>query len=344
MSYRLEAFFSLTKNSSNELIADLIKKMIYEIDGNTPYELRDIFKIWLYKRHVREGDKEKLLSYKYFLELYELFPNTCIKMVNLFKEIGYWKDIYLIWEMINNLKISDDYRYNKYNILIESFRECILSQRKNDLSIIQSHIYPNNLLGLSNDMLQKILNSKEDINISYVGKYCIREKSKLNKKIYWYIKDHNDMLIKQSHVSYMIRESLKINTSDGVYNYPSNKSVPLKAKKNYRELNAKLNVVLNIPEILMCSKKFNLIKPSELPYMFKKKNLLALLNDNNNKDILSNERINLKYRMIDYINNNEYIDSNIIIKETKEDIFKNAMNKKIYNELEDILQKSNEKI
>ena len=48
--------------------------------------------------------------------------------------------------------------------------------------------------------------------------------------------------------------------------------------------------------------------------------------------------------MIDYINNNEYIDSNIIIKETKEDIFKNAMNKKIYNELEDILQKSNEKI
>ena len=149
MFYRLESFFSLTKNSSNEVISDLIKKMIDEIDGETPYELKDIFKIWLYKRHVREGGQEKLLSYKYFLELYELFPYTCIKMVNLFKEIGYWKDIYLIWEIINNLKMSDEDRYNKYNILIESFRDCILEQRKSDLRILQSHIYPHNLECLS---------------------------------------------------------------------------------------------------------------------------------------------------------------------------------------------------
>jgi len=344
MSYRLEAFFSLTKNSSNELIADLIKKMIYEIDGNTPYELRDIFKIWLYKRHVREGDKEKLLSYKYFLELYELFPNTCIKMVNLFKEIGYWKDIYLIWEMINNLKISDEVRYNKYNILIECFRECILAQRKIDLRILKSHIYPHNLTNLSNTMLQHILSSKEDITISYVGKYCIREKSKLNKTLYWYIKDNNNILIKETHVSYMIRESLKIKLANRICEYPSNKSVPLKTKKNYRELNAKLNVVLNIPELLMCSKQYNLIEPSELPYMFKKKNLLALMNDNNNKDIFSQERINLKNRMIDYINNNEHTDYNTKIIQTKEDIFNSAMNKQIYNDLELILKHSNEKI
>ena len=343
MSYRLETFFSLTKNSSNEVIYDLIKKMIDEIDGETPYELKDIFKIWLYKRHVREGDQEKLLSYKYFLELYELFPYTCIKMVNLFKEIGYWKDIYLIWEIINNLKMSDEDRYNKYNILIESFRDCILEQRKSDLRILQSHIYPHNLECISNDILQDMLKTKEDISISYVGKYCIREKSKLNKRLYWFIKDHNDTLIKQTHVCYMIRGSLKIKYSNGICIYPSNKSVPLKTKKIYRELNAKLNVVLNIPEILMCSKKFNLIEPSELPYMFKKKNLLALMNENNNKDVLSHERINLKDRMVDYINNG-HIDSNTFIIETKEDIFNRAMNKNIYNELEDILQNSNEKI
>ena len=343
MSYRLETFFSLTKNSSNELISDLIKKMIDEIDGETPYELKDIFKIWLYKRHVREGGQEKLLSYKYFLELYELFPYTCIKMVNLFKEIGYWKDIYLIWEIINNLKMSDEDRYNKYNILIESFRECVLEQRKSDLRILQSHIFPHNLEDLSNDILQDMLKSKEDITISYVGKYCIREKSKLNKRLYWFIKDNNDDLIKQTHVSYMIRRSLKIKNSNGICIYPSNKSVPLKTKKIYRELNAKLNVVLNSPEILMCSKKFNLIEPSELPYMFKKKNLLALMNENNNKDVLSHERINLKDRMVDYINNG-HIDSNTFIIETKEDIFNRAMNKNIYNELEDILQNSNEKI
>lgn len=344
MSYSLEAFFSLTKNSSNELITDFIKKMIDEIQGNTPYELRNIFKIWLYKRHIREGDGEKLLSYKYFLELYELFPNTCIKMVNLFKEIGYWKDIYLIWEIINNLKMSDQERYNKYNILIDSFRECILTQRKIDLRILKSHIYPYNLSILSNDMIQNILNSKGDINISYVGKYCIREKSTFNKTLYWYIKDENDILIKQTHVCYMIRGSLKIKNNNEICNYPAYKSVPLKAKKNYRELNAKLNVVLNIPEILMCSKKFDLIEPSSLPYTFKKKNLQALMNENNNKDIMSYERINLRNKMISYINNQDQVDNRNIIIETKEDIFKRAMNKDIYNELEDILQKSNEKI
>jgi hypothetical protein len=341
MSYRLEAFFSLTKNSSNELIADLIKKMIDEIGGDTPYQLKDIFKIWLYKRHVREGAQEKLLSYKYFLELYELFPETCIKMVSLFKEIGYWKDIFLIWEIINDMKISDNVRYNKYNKLIESFRDCILSQRKLDLRTLKSHIYPNNLGDLDNDMLRDILKSTGDLNISYVGKYCIREKSTLNKKLYWFIKN-DDSLIKQSHVSYMIRGALKIKDSNGNCEYPSNKSVPLKTKKMYRELNAKLNVVLNTPELMMCSKQFNLIEPTELPYLFKKKNLLALMNENNNKEVMSNERIHLRNRMMDYINNNVFIDTKNSILESKEEIFNNVMNKNIYNDLETILKLSNE--
>jgi hypothetical protein len=341
MSYRLETFFSLTKNSSNELISELIKKMIDEIGGNNPYQLKDIFKIWLYKRHVREGAQEKLLSYKYFLELYELFPETCIKMVNLFKEIGYWKDIFLIWEIINNMKISDNVRYNKYNKLIESFRDCILNQRKLDLRKLKSHIYPNNLGDVDNDILREIL-KKEELHISYVGKYCIREKSTLNKKLFWYIKNDN-ILIKQSHVSYMIRGSLKIKGPNGDCEYPSNKSVPLKTKKMYRELNAKLNIVLNTPELLMCSKQFNLIEPNELPYLFKKKNLLALMNENNNKETLSEERINLRNRMSEYINN-VVIDTPNIFIESKEEIFNNAMNKNIYSDLEKILDVSNETI
>jgi hypothetical protein len=317
--------------------------MIDEIGGNSPYQLKDIFKLWLYKRHVREGGQEKLLSYKYFLELYELFPETCIKMVHLFKEIGYWKDIFLIWEIINEMKISDELRYNKYNKLIESFRDCILSQRKLDLRMLKSHIYPNNLGDLDNDMLRTILKSKEDLNISWVGKYCIREKSTLNKKLYWFIKN-DESLIKQTHVSYMIRGSLKIKGPNGDCEYPYNKSVPLKTKKMYRELNAKLNVALNIPELLMCSKQFNLIEPNELPYLFKKKNLLALMNENNNKDSLSNERIHLRNRMMEYINNNVFIDIRNIIVESKEEIFNNAMNKNIYSELEKILKLSNEQI
>ena len=68
------------------------------------------------------------------------------------------------------------------------------------------------------------------------------------------------------------------------------------------------------------------------------------MNENNNKDSLTQERINLRNRMVGYINNNEHIDSKTIMIETNEDIFNNAMNKNIYNDLEVILQKSNEKI
>ena len=340
MSSRLDTFFSLTKDSTNEIISESINNMIDEIDGGSPYELKDIFKIWLYKRHVREGDGEKLVSYKYFLELYNIFPDTCIKMIHLFKEIGYWKDIFLIWELINNdNSMTDEEKYIKYNKLIEAFRDAILYQRQIDLRALKKHIEPQILIDLDNDTLRTILKSKEPLSISYVGKYCIREKSSLNTKLFWYIKK-DDELLRQSHVPYMIRGSLKLKKSNGLYDYPSNKSVPLKTKKMYRELNSKLNVVLNTPEVLMCNKKFNLIEPNDLPYLFKKNNISALMNENNNKDIKSNERINLRNRMIDYINNNNYIEDQDIKVETRDEIFNNAMNKNIYNDLEIILKLS----
>ena len=57
---------------------------------------------------------------------------------------------------------------------------------------------------------------------------------------------------------------------------------------------------------------------------------------------MSNDRIHLRRRMMDYINNNVFIDTKNSILESKEEIFNNVMNKNIYNDLETILKLSNE--
>ena len=104
----VDNFTNLNKETSEELIKEGIKNMLYEVNNCTNNEekgeiISDIFKLWCHKRHAREGEKEKLLSYRYFLELYEYYPETLIKIgsSNLFGEIGYWKDYLLLWKMIN---------------------------------------------------------------------------------------------------------------------------------------------------------------------------------------------------------------------------------------------------
>jgi hypothetical protein len=244
--------------------------------------LLDIFKIWVYKRHVREGSKEKLLSYKYFLELYDIFPDACIEIVNerIFGEIGYWKDLFLIWGLINKMEIDDTERYVKYNRLIQAFRKSILDQRLEDLRKLNKCVAPKKLGDFSNDELRKFLKNIEKPQVSYVGKYCIREKSVFNTCLFWYVKI-DDELIKQNHISYMMRGSLRmLNDNNELCEFPFNKQVPSATKKIYRKLNAKLNVALDVPEMLMCNNQFELLDPLTFPYLFRKRNEKALVKNN----------------------------------------------------------------
>ena len=317
---RILAFNHLNKHTSVNTISTYINDMMNEAKDNSEIVV-DIFKIWLYKRHVKEGEKEKLLSYRYFLELYNLFPNTCINIVEsrLFGTIGYWKDMFLIWGLINNMKLSDSDKYNKYDTLINAFRTTILTQRLEDLRELNTILKPQKICHYSNDGLREKLKNIKHLDISYVGKYCIREKSPFNTALYWYIPSNNGLL-KQSHVSYMIRGSLRIRNNNGtIVDYPYNKPVPSTIKKTYRQLNSKLNVALNVPETMLCSKKYELLDPDTFPYLFKQRNKKVL------------------------IKNNLYKESNKVT-DYKKDSFEIAMDKDIYYELTTILRKSNEGI
>lgn len=280
---RVDVFNNLNRNTDNLTIISNIQKMISEVcDGEY---VADIFRIWLHKRHAREGEKEKLLSYRYFLQLYDHFPETCVKIAGspLFGEIGYWKDYYLIWGLINKMEMKDADKFRKYDKLIMAFRSSILSQRIKDLKKIEEYISckPSTV---DNETLEKLIKqnfekSGNKLSVSFVGKYCVREKSALNTDLYWYLEDGSDIKI-ESHVSYMIRGSLKQKVkSNSWVDYPVDKSVPFSAKKTYRNLNAKLNIVLNVPECLMCANRFGEMEPESFPSVFMKKNAKALLNE-----------------------------------------------------------------
>ena len=146
--FRIHAFKNINCTNINSHITNMIREVKLQKSSNDIKQaLLDIFKIWIYKRHVREGSKEKLLSYNYFLEMYDLFPDACIEIVKerIFGEIGYWKDLFLIWGLINKIEIDDNERYVKYNRLIEAFRKSILDQRLEDLRKLNKCVVPNKL-------------------------------------------------------------------------------------------------------------------------------------------------------------------------------------------------------
>ena len=317
--FRIHAFKHINCTNVNQHITNMICEVKLQKSSNDIKQaLLDIFKIWIYKRHVREGSKEKLLSYKYFLELYDLFPDACIEIVNerIFGEIGYWKDLFLIWGLINKMEIDDNERYVKYNRLIEAFRKSILDQRLEDLRKLNKCVAPNKLGDYSNDELRDFLKTIDNPTLSYVGKYCVREKSVFNTCLFWYVKI-NDSLIKQNHISYMMRGSLRmLNDNNELCDYPNNVSVPSSTKKTYRKLNAKLNVALDVPEMMMCNNQFELLDPLTFPYLFRKRNENTLKNHNILKDgSKKDSNYNLSKKLFN-------------------ESFEQAMNKPIYNSLE----------
>lgn len=284
----LDVFTNFNKDTSIEYIKNSINNMMNEIlyisdKTDKEFAALNIFRLWVHKRHVRNGEKEKLLSYRYFLELYNIFPKTCCDIVEarLFGEIGYWKDGLLIWGLINDMDIPKKVKFYKYNPLIMSIRKSMLDQRSEDLKVLAQFIAPNNIRNMSvNDIRQLKLKSNTDVpSISRVGEWCVRESSPENKNLYWYVTDLENNLYIKSHVSYMISASLKEKVGNKTTEWPVNKSVPFGAKKSWRQLNSLLNEYMEITETRMTSNRWDLLIPSNIPSMCSYRNMKAFLNE-----------------------------------------------------------------
>ena len=284
----LDVFTNFNKDTSVEYIKNSINNMMNEIlyisnKNDREFASLNIFRLWVHKRHVRNGEKEKLLGYRYFLELYNIFPKTCCSIVEarLFGEIGYWKDGLLIWGLINDMDIPKKVKFEKYNPLIMSIRKSMLDQRSDDLKILAQYIYPKNISNMKvNDIRELKLKSNVEVPpISRVGEWCVRESSPENKRLYWYVSDLNNNLYIKSHVSYMISASLKEKTGNKTIEWPVDKSVPFGAKKSWRQLNSLLNEYMEITETRMTSNRWDLLNPSKIPALCSSRNIKAFLNE-----------------------------------------------------------------
>jgi hypothetical protein len=285
----LDAFVGLKRISTATEIGSMINELVVQINHIPEAErgqwIADIFRLWVHKRHPRSGEKEKAVGRSMFLSLYNHFPNTCIDLVTarIFADMAYWKECLLIWKDIMALEMSDRLRFDKFNPLIIAFRESMMTQRTEDLKALDQFVKPQRIRDVPKDTLVTMLkvNGAKLPSLSWIGKYCVRETSSENKKLYWWISDDtNGRLVRQSHVSFMLRKSLKRKISPGKYEpWGVHESVPFGAKQSWRKLNAKLDEALCVPEVMASLDRIDEIDPTKLPGEFTKRNIKFLLNE-----------------------------------------------------------------
>jgi hypothetical protein len=286
---RVDAFLSLKKGMTFEEVSTTVGNLVSQLkylrsDAERAEFVADIFRLWVHKRHPRKGEKEKLLGRQLFLALYDHFPKTCIMLVEarIFGDMAYWKDILLIWGMIMEFEMGESSKYNKYNSLIVAFRDSFMTQRSEDLKALDVFLTPSRINSIEKTTMVSKLRVKGATapKLSMVGKYCVREKSKENKRLHWWLKDESGAMVIQSHVAFMLRKSLKRKVGPSAYEpWPISESVPFGAKQSWRKLNAKLDEALDVPEVKASLDRLDEIDPTKLPGEFTKRNIKFLLNE-----------------------------------------------------------------
>ena len=298
-SPRVDAFALLLQASSREEIQKHIRNMIseYKTTGSDII-IHDIFMLGFHKRGthkmcngelISDGEGFKNIFYYYILELYNYFPEMICELARegIFSLFGYWKDYINMWKMIcEDTTMTDNLRYTKYNNLINAFRTAMITTRSRDIKTInnycQTHQYPYNRMTLDSAKFQAFVSTHSEnisnFQVSWVGKYCVRESSPVNKKCFWYVSKAG-RLVREDHVSYMIRSILFQKTPTGAVSFPDSKTVPFGAKKSWRQENATLNIFLDVPEVKFCSNNWSDLNIGKIPSVCMFRNKKGLLNE-----------------------------------------------------------------
>lgn len=291
----VDSFNKLLQSTDIFTIKDSVKRMINEYDNTKSMDtLCDIFILAFHKRAtqkkdnngtISEGEGCKQLFYIYILELYETFPKIVCDLAEsgLIAVYGYWKDYLHIWEMINKYEISNNNKKIKYGPLIEALSNGILNQRNEDIIRVREYCSKH---GFDFDFstkteFEEFINSREDNNdipkISMVGKYCVRETSKFNNSCCWFISNTTNT---EKHISFMCRKLLSKKNKSDYKNRIDHKSL-----KKWRIVNAKLNLILDVPEVKFCNGRWSELKIGSIPSVCIHKNTDALLNQQKNSEV-----------------------------------------------------------
>ena len=97
----------VTRLTPASKINELIDNIFTNLDDDKEQSAIDIinlFKSVFVKRDCREGEGERMVVYHALFKLYDYYPNTVIKLLEIIPEFGYWKDMQNIYLMAFKLK------------------------------------------------------------------------------------------------------------------------------------------------------------------------------------------------------------------------------------------------
>ena len=296
-SSRVDWFNKINQDTSfdscNRAVNDILGES--RMNGLTDEErievIVDLFRLWAHKRGCHgNGEGNRDSSHYLLLAIYDKFPNTVVSIIQnrLFAEFGYWKDVRGIIKTIHKLDGSFNEHFKKYDPIVSALRTATLSQRTEDLKILDSWVQDNigcMLSEVSNEGLRSRIHDIRDGKIdgklpplSLCGKYLVREKGADNAKCYWGVKT-SEGISKIKHVSYMCRYLMKTRKNGVLVNYPATSTIPFAVYRAYRQKNALLDIASMVVETYMSSNRWDEIDMKYVPSVAKFTKRFAFLNE-----------------------------------------------------------------
>lgn len=223
------------------------------------------------------GEGEKLIFYQMFIELLKYFPDVAIELITEIPKIGYWGDLFNIWQLIDkrnkdknelelDIKIKNLYCINVlYLVINQLLTDIYLMENNKPCSLVAKWI-PRE--GSSKDKACK-LSQLNTINYSINSALSILFKNK-KEFICAASKDYFIDLITN-----ILKKSKKTNLNS--------------IKRKFRQTVSKLNKYISTTETMMCSHNWQNIEPSKIPSRAMLKYRIALLNEIKNKSLSIDE-------------------------------------------------------
>lgn len=295
----VDAFTKMVRGCTRNHIQKMVQDMINEIaiplsEDQIAEKICDLFTLAFHKRQMRgDGEGEKKIFYYYILELYNYYPQTIIDIINagLLEHYGYFKDYFLIWQIIcteDSAIMGQHYLFNKYDPLVSAIRDYIISQRRKDLSTLAKFAksHRKNIREMAVVELSRFVGEVRSDeatykpNISLLAKFIPKEGRAMANSLYWFI-ESDGILKRQTCIKYIIRASLVMkNKETGVVRgYPCSKDIPFGAMKSYRKENALLGAFLDVTEQKMCGDRWSEIDHSATASLCMSRNSKAFLNE-----------------------------------------------------------------
>jgi len=125
-------FNKILRDTSKEQIGDLVENIFVQSnkEGCLADAVVELFCIWAQLRDREDGKGERKVSYYLFLEMFQRYPVTSLKLIKLYPFYGYWKDLSQLYlladgesyssirkeiEMIFAKQLTEDHRtYNTW--------------------------------------------------------------------------------------------------------------------------------------------------------------------------------------------------------------------------------------